>query len=359
MTIAFVSALPPPVHGFSVISKKMLERITERAGGSEGVVVFNRSESSDASTRSRALIALCLQVFAFLKVIVRQKPVLYVGLSGGRGQVIDGIFVILGVLRGAKIFFHHHSFAYLNRRSWVAGFLFSCARKAHHIVLCEVMRDRLQEQYQVSFARVSVLSNSAFLDEGQPNTRGGAPVLEDVKIGFLSNITEEKGIFTFFDLISRMAASGAPVRAKVAGPVSKDISEEFYRRLAEMPFADYVGPVYGQKKEDFLSDLDILLFPSRYENEAEPVTVFEATRAGVYVVATTRGCLSSFVQGGGGVVSFAEFSYIEQADKWISSYINMSASSRAEVRQGAQVFFEDNRARSLAILDEILSQLVC
>ena len=63
----------------------------------------------------------------------------------------------------------------------------------------------------------------------------------------------------------------------------------------------YDGPVYDRRKESFYDSIDVLVFPSRYANEAEPVVVIEALGAGA-PVAAARGCVPSLIDGESGLL---------------------------------------------------------
>ncbi len=64
----------------------------------------------------------------------------------------------------------------------------------------------------------------------------------------------------------------------------------------------YVGPQYGEEKVQFLDSIDVLVFPSRYVNEAEPLTVHEAMARAVPVLALDRGCIQEIVPSVAGTV---------------------------------------------------------
>ena len=58
---------------------------------------------------------------------------------------------------------------------------------------------------------------------------------------------------------------------------------------------NYRGPVHGSNKKEFFNDIHIMLFPSRYKNEAQPLVVFEALSYGVPVICFNRGCIENMV----------------------------------------------------------------
>jgi glycosyltransferase involved in cell wall biosynthesis len=47
---------------------------------------------------------------------------------------------------------------------------------------------------------------------------------------------------------------------------------------------------------EFLAQVDVFLFPSRYRHEAQPLVILEAQAAGARVVATNVGCVSSMLR---------------------------------------------------------------
>ncbi len=54
------------------------------------------------------------------------------------------------------------------------------------------------------------------------------------------------------------------------------VEPEFRKLLEAAGYASYLGPIYGDAKTAFYGNLDVLLFPSNYVNEAEPLVIHEA-----------------------------------------------------------------------------------
>lgn len=298
-----MSAMPPPVHGFSVVSQLLLAEVERRAGPAFRKTVIDRSTSSFG--RKSWLRSLIRQIGRACLALLRPGDrVLYLGLSGGRGQALDLIFVLLSRLLLARIFIHHHSFAYINARKPVSRVLFFIAgRAAKHIVLCRCMQDRLGEQYHINPDSFFVVSNAAFLPPARQHSNGSLRANEPpsltsgsmATIGFISNITKEKGIFVFLELASRLISARRIGRVVIAGPVAPDVRDSFDRVLADCPWISFLGPVYGTSKDSFFHQIDFLVFPTLYANEAEPLVMLEALQQGVSVIAFSRGCITEVV----------------------------------------------------------------
>jgi glycosyltransferase involved in cell wall biosynthesis len=295
MTVLFLGPLPPPVHGFSAINQAMLERLREHTA----VEVFDRSVQSAAASRlprSVAGLCHCLALLMRFRRALRQRPSgLYAGLSGGLGQALDLPFLLMARLHGVPITLHHHSYAYLNKPSRLAAAVFWSAAGARHICLCDDMSRTLQAAYGIAGQQTVVISNAAFMPalleapDVQTKERQGSSA--NVVFGFLSNITPEKGIFDFFEAADAIRKLLPSAHGVIAGPVAPEIVEDFKQALKERPWLRHIGPVYDDAKVAFYSSIDVLLFPTRYRNEAEPVSILEALRAGVVVVAAKRGCI--------------------------------------------------------------------
>ncbi|HEV3105456.1 MAG TPA: glycosyltransferase family 4 protein [Trinickia sp.] len=298
--VFLVGAFPPPVHGLSKVNQAMADLLAGQARIVEfDTAVLARARSSSWHRFSQ-LRRVGWLVVRFAALIAVQRPSsIYIGLSGGRGQFLDGIFAMIGNALHVPVFFHHHSFRYINKSSRLTRIVFRLAGKATHIALCAHMATRLKQAYPSSVHETLVLSNAAFFPVAyrqHPRARGTLPLT----LGFLSNITREKGIFAFFDVLSALESKGLQFSAIIAGPVADAIADEFNAALMHHPHARHIGPVSGEEKTKFYQAIDLLVFPSRYENEAEPLTVIEAIASGVPVIASDKGCIPSTLRNGGG-----------------------------------------------------------
>ncbi|MBC7490256.1 MAG: glycosyltransferase family 4 protein [Glaciimonas sp.] len=347
-TIFFVGPLPPPVHGFSEINRRMLIALRSR----HQVLAF------DMTPRASRLSFLFI-LWRFLLCVVRRRPkALYLALSGGYRQWIDLAFVLLARLRDIPIFVHHHSFSYLNDRRLSAVVSLRALRDATHVVLCECMGQQLMKQYGIELVNMRVLSNSAFLEDIEAPASCMALVHAQpaaLRIGFLSNITAEKGIFEFFAVLRESQALGVSLQGVIAGPVDSAIKESFSATLAASTNVQHVGAVYGVAKSAFFANIDILFFPSKLQ-EAEPVTILEALGHGVPVIAFARGCIEGMVPAAAGAV----FSYSETFAKHAIEALRPLAENHVllvQARHSARAIFEAGRASNKAVLESLMAEM--
>jgi len=309
----FVGPLPPPLHGFSTINASVVKALKERGR----LVILDQAPSQ--------LKSLVFQYAGFLvQVLSGRCSCLYLALSGGRRQILDGLFCAIAAVFGVRTVVHHHSFAYLNRSSLLARAVFRAAgRSARHVVLCGCMSDRLGHLYGIDPSRILVVSNAAFVDPPAAEARdpGDGPLV----LGYLSAVSQEKGALAFLDLASACLEQGLTVRAVVAGPLDPKFEAEFRRALSMATGVDYRGAVYGPAKADFFQEIDVLVFPSRYANEAEPVTILEAASFGVPVLALARGCIDEMASALGGAVVADEGDFVGKGRRMLRE---MAAGSR-------------------------------
>lgn len=332
--IVFVGPLPPPVHGFSSACEVMLNRCRMLAP----TEVFDRAPRQSGL---RGWLSQALKPAGYFRR-GRRPPdtVLYLALSGGLGQLIDGLYVLVARLLSHGIFVHHHSFAYIDRPTWLNRALFGLLRKATHIVLSAGMGQRLQQLYRVDRSRVRVVSNAALFPSvvvvDAQSGAGPGPL----RIGFLSNITFEKGIVEFFEVMRLLHARGVAYQARIAGPVCAAVRPRFDRLLSEAAHIEYLGAIYGDAKEQFYRQLDVLLFPTRYINEAEPLVIHEALREGVFTIACDRGAIAELLGNGAGL-ALSEGEFVETAAGWLtqagSEPAKLTEARRACRRQAASI----------------------
>jgi glycosyltransferase involved in cell wall biosynthesis len=334
------------VHGFSTINERMLCELRQK----DVVRVFDRAPGRGGllARLGRELAGLARFGLALGR---DRSPSLYLGLSGGPGQVVDALYLFLARLGCRQRVIHHHSYAYLSQPSPLTRLCLAGAGPALHVVLCRDMAERLSQSYGIPEDRILVLSNVVFMEEARPAHPGERPAL---RLGFLSHVTEAKGVFRFLEIVRLLQTQGLPVEGLVAGPVDPGLQDRFDRELAATPGARHLGPVYGEEKQAFLRGLDALVFPTRYRNEAEPVVVLEALREGVPVLSTRRGCIAAQLEGQLLPALPEEGFELEAANRLQRLWLDPG--HRAEARRKAIQGFHALRERHRATLEGVLTR---
>ncbi len=327
-----VGTFPPPVHGMAAINHAIFTRLIR-----EGWVVEKINTSPQNVGKSIFSIILRLKIFFSIWMGLLSdkdfpKKLVYIALSGGLGQIYDIITVSLCRLLGAKLVLHHHSVSYLDKKRLITSFLFQIAgRNTTHIVLCESMKINLQKKYEE--LHVLVLSNIALLHSIDIyNDRSKVQT-----IGYLSNITIEKGGWDIIRLADAVQNKGLPIKFRIAGPCQDNTLRKALQKASKQGSLEWIGPVYGEQKSYYLNSIDLFLFPTRYKNEAEPLVVWESLMYGVPVIAYDRGCISIQI-GQAGEIIRQDVDFVEETMKILIFWINNPSVYRAYVKEAAERF---------------------
>jgi len=354
LRILMVGGFPPPVRGMPVINAAVRNEF-EKAGITPAVIgVSALNLDRSFLVRLGRLPKVLRGLFRMALMRDLRGSIFYISVSGGLGQFYEMLFVLLARLKGMRLYLHHHSFAYLNKPTFYTKVLTKIAgASAVHITLSPVMAAKLQATYNL--VHVWPISNTVFLmnNEIYPNqirTRLIRP-------GFISNISTEKGVFEFLDLVSTVEKENIPIKGKLAGPFQDFHVEKLVRsRLAQLKHIEYVGPKYGSDKDIFFADIDVLIFPTRYKNEAEPIVIHEAMRSGVPVIAYGRGCIPEIVKKDCGEVVDPHEPFVPAAmdkiKKWTDDPASFAAASKAAMDMFADTFHQ-NKKRWQELLSEL------
>jgi len=261
--------------------------------------LFPKYLAKSLLVRSFRLFRVFPKAFKFYKSLIKSEwQNMYVGMSGGYGQLYDCLFVGSARIVGKQIFLHHHNYTYLNKKWWLSSLLFTLAgHKARHVVLCEDMAVRLSRIYNRNSL---IVSNAIFVDKDMNRIK----TKKNLKtLGFLGNITHEKGISEFLDVVELLKNDGLNVNGKVAGPFhDQSIKKDIMVRMANLGNVEYIGPIHGDNKSKFFNEIDLLIFPTKYRYEAQPLTIYEAMSNGVPVIASNRGCIKGMMSSGNGLL---------------------------------------------------------
>lgn len=284
--VLFMGPFPPPVHGASAVTAALADQV-------EHVLPIIRVDLAP-SGRSGFRYHLGRAVRHVEAVICTAKArkharALYLSLPAGLGMVYSVPVLLTARAFGYEIFLHHHSYAYIVNRNFLASLTFRSAGKRHKsIVLSDEMGDELRDRYR-SIAATRTLSNAWLVKDCPARVPVAGPRRV---IGHLSNLCLEKGIDTVIDVFDRLAFTEGGWTLHIAGPFADSAAEALVEEAVRRHRGQvtYHGPIYGAAKDSFFREIDAFLFPSRYVNEAEPVVLDEALAAGCGIVATRIGC---------------------------------------------------------------------
>lgn len=338
--IVLVGALPPPVHGMAAVNQAIFNQFKKNGVDLRVIDISSATLYRSFLRRLSRLPKVLGGLFRFLLLPGYRGEALYMSVSGGLGQLYELCFLLIARARSMKIYLHYHSFAYLDRHKLITELLIRAGGpQCTHITLSREMSCRLKARYKAA-TQVVWVSNAVFFAGNGATKLADRPGLRT--LGFLSNISADKGIFDFLDLVAACEAEGLPLQARIAGPFQDQETENRVRaRLEQIPSAEYVGPKYAEAKTAFLNSIDVLVFPTRYVNEAEPLTLHEAMQHKLPVIAYGRGAVPEIININCGMVIDPEGPFVPVAleclKRWLENPDSYKAASSAALQQFAAI----------------------
>jgi glycosyltransferase involved in cell wall biosynthesis len=290
-------ALPPPLHGQSVINSAVIDLLAQQKKAEIAVVdIGPRRYRSALSYHVNRIFGVLRAIAMEFQHATAPKRTIYTVVESGWGRCYNLALVAVARLLRFRIVLHHHTSAHTLNHSAAFGLIARIAgRDAMHIVLGREMARDLRARYPSAAFSLAV-HNSPFLPVPKDVSRVGSN-LPSLTIGFLSNLTNEKGLDCVFEVLRSGRAAGLELNLKLAGPAANaEVTEQI--RSAQLEFGPalmVLGPVGPSEKSEFFTSIDLFLFPSRYRFEAQPLVVLEAMSFGVPVIASRRGYTAEIV----------------------------------------------------------------
>jgi glycosyltransferase involved in cell wall biosynthesis len=300
-TVLFVGQLPPPWHGQASINATLagarfsnFRLVTQAMAGSRNIDEVGRF----SPIKGARLIGACVRLMA---AVVRRRPaaVLYsVGIVSRSALYRDA--VLLGTLRlfRQRVLLHVHT-AGLDQL--IAGwhpfeqrFARAVYRAAGIIRLTSGIGqlDSLQFPYEALLPSGIEDTNHVRPPEREPSN--------PVKVAFVGNFYRAKGVSTLLEACQWLSESETPIELDLIGGAADGRSlDDWIHDTERLGIADLVafrGARPSGEVAQALAAADVFCFPS--ENDAMPVAVIEAMRAGLPVVATRVGAIPNLVEDG-------------------------------------------------------------
>jgi glycosyltransferase involved in cell wall biosynthesis len=281
-------ALPPPLHGQSLVNAHVVKKLQESDSRTEVLDISPGAASRGAAYHARRLLRVLKAASMIIYHRRRRQRTLYAVLEAGQGIYYNFMLVSLARFFNYKIFLHHHSAQHTLQGCGQFETLLSLAGPMTHIVLSEGMAGDLRSRFPR--AREVVVCHNAGVVKNEDEIERKPDLNRSIKVGHLSNLSSEKGLDVVIETVTMGRKRGLPLELVIAGPATGAAEQTIKNAQQSLGGAlDFRGPVTGPAKDLFFRDIDVFFFPTRYAYEAQPLVILEAMSAGVPVIATDRG----------------------------------------------------------------------
>lgn len=295
--------LPPPIHGASVACKYIFDsRIINESFQIEYIRLTTATSLEDVGKGSIVKVwrFIMLMGSVFRSLMKKRFEFCYITLnSKGPGFFKDMFIVFLVRLFGVQTVFHFHNRGVSESSSAIRSLLYRLVfRRSKVILISELLFPDIQKY--VSRSNVFICAN------GVPDIIEGDVAVQrvrtPVRLLFLSNMMEEKGVWILLEAVSVLRMRGvSDFRVDCVGAWADINQADFEIRVKQMQLDNCVfahGSRYGEEKNAFLSNADVFVFPTYYHNEVAPLVILEAMRSSLPVISTTIGAIPDLVENG-------------------------------------------------------------
>lgn len=303
--VVVISQLPPPIHGSTVMTKTFLQTLDKL--GHDWRLVDRRFSTSVAEVGKfslRKLASAAWMPFRLLHTMASFKPDVVVLFATNRTLSFIVDWALSEVLRwfpARRInYLHTIGFKCLADRGRAFGWLVARLLGSAETTVClgpTCAKDLTGwvDESRIVFIPNTVVDHPNALTERDPDA---SPL-----VLYLSNLIPEKGAETFVDLAIELAPALPDATFVVAGATAdRTFTDTLLAKVTTAGLSSHVqfaGAITDQRKKwRLLSDASVLVFPSTYKYEAQPLTILEALSVGTPVVAYDVGGIRDVLRDG-------------------------------------------------------------
>lgn len=290
MKILIIGPFPEPINGCSLANQVLLKQLELKKEIS--VAIINTS-SKNISSENVGRFSFG-KVFSFLKVYkktgtISKSDVVYTT----PGQTFFGIvkympFYFYCLMAGRPYIIHIHGNHLGNEYKSLWGlkkrfFAFFIRRAAAGIVLSESLKTNFDGLLNPK--KVFIVEN--FAQDILVQKAAVVKPKDKLRLLYLSNLMEEKGILDFLDSLILLKNAGVAFEADIAGKIEDESEVIINNKFQELlGFIKFHGVVSGQSKIDLLEGSNVFVLPTYYRMEGQPISLIEAMATGNIIVTT-------------------------------------------------------------------------
>lgn len=316
--LILVGAMPPPIDGQSMAFQMLVDGL-HAAGESVEVVDIGRPAERFARSPAGRVLDYSRAIVHFIGGLWRNPSArVYLTIAQSRaGFLRDCVFVCLARLSGRSIVVHVHGGNYRGfyeaqtpALRWLVRRVLRSTERI--LVLAESLRSMFDFDPSLA-SRVRVVPNGLPGEVPVYSPISPPAVGEPLRLLFLSNLIESKGYLESIAAVAELDRRGVLADLELCGEFRMNPSDD--RRVTSLEQARALveevvringlesrvhlrGTVSGEVKRAQLARCHVLVLPTRYDNEGQPLSIIEAMAWGRPVVTTDYRGIPDLVEDG-------------------------------------------------------------
>ncbi len=287
--VLLIGPLPDPVTGVSLANKVLYEGLLNR-----NICVNTINTQIESKIKANTGNFGVSKILNFLRTYFKVFKIPFSDiLNITIGQTVFGVIKYLPFLIVAKLLnkvtvVHLHGGFLKNEYDSQSGFkkrlmLYTLKKFDYGIVLSNSLKVHLN--FFLDDEKVFVCKN--FYEDKLKIHEEGKKNYKELRIVFLSNLIEGKGINLLMDTLKKINSD--EIKVRVAGNVTPE-NVIVLAKMKEVENLEYLGVVSGKEKADLLSWGNVFCLPTFYKRgEGQPISIIEAMAFGNFILTTKHG----------------------------------------------------------------------
>jgi glycosyltransferase involved in cell wall biosynthesis len=286
--ILIIGPFPPPISGVSIANEVIAKGLKSKNWKVDTI----NSEYSEDITDKHGKISI--QKLYFLKTYfsiykLLFSKIIYITI----GQSFYGVlkyfpFIVLSKLTNKVLVVHLHGNHLLKEYNLLKG-----AKKTIFSKLISmfdygiVLSKSLRNNFEPFLKKEKIFELHNFYEKSLSLPNQELIIQKDyseLRVVFLSNLIEEKGINLLLEAIKVLKNKGIIIRLKVAGNKIKENDLSHY--FDTLDCVEYLGVVHGGQKQKLLLWSTVFCLPTFYKMEGQPISILEAMAMGNLILTT-------------------------------------------------------------------------
>lgn len=294
--VLIIGPLPNPISGVS-LSNKIVCEILKKSKYFE-VETINTSyplfEDKIGSFTIKKLLFYLVLNFKCIRVL--KSEIVYIT----PGQTFFGVlkyfvFITLASISNKELIIHVHGNHLGKEYKQLLGlkkkiFFFLMSKFNKGIVLSTSLKTNLSPFLKEE--NIFIVYNFAeeFIYQEQKTIEANC-----LKIIYLSNLMEEKGILYLLDALKKLERLGIAYEAKIAGNIDDTLKTIIENKIRNLKNTTYIGVVKGNAKKELLNWSNIFVLPTFYKMEGQPISILEALATQNVIITTNHAGISDII----------------------------------------------------------------